>query len=352
MAEGAAPSGPAARRLRLPELGYGAANVGNLFRALSDAEAEQILQTAWDSGIRYFDTAPHYGLGLSERRLGRFLSGKPRAEFVVSTKVGRLLVDNPTGADELDLANDFHVPAVRKRQWDFSVRGIRRSVEESLRRMGLDRVDIIYLHDPERSDAGLDAALGSGIEGAAALREEGLVNAIGVGSMSTPALAAAATRAELDLLMVAGRYTLVDQSAASTVLPRCLANNIGLVGASVFNSGVLASARLAPDARYEYGPVPDEIRRRHGEWARLCESFGVPLPAAALQFSLLNRRGGQLPGGVGSVVAGAGRPEQIAQTAAWMRLPIPAALWRSAAERKLLVPLGQPAAERFLAGAS
>lgn len=336
----------------LPVLGYGAANVGNLFRALSDAEAQQILQTAWDAGIRYFDTAPHYGLGLSERRLGRFLAGKPRAEYVVSTKVGRLLVPHPDGADELDLANDFHVPATHKRRWDFTAAGIRRSVEESLRRMGLDRIDIIYLHDPERSDDGLDAALDNGIAGAVALREAGVVRAIGVGSMSTAALAAAAARKELDLLMVAGRYTLIDQSAAATVLPRCQANGIGLVGASVFNSGVLASARLAPDARYEYGPVPDEVRRRHGAWARLCESFGIPLPAAALQFSLLDRRGGQLPGGIGSVVAGAGRPEQIAQTAAWMRLPIPAGFWREAAERKLLAPLGRRAGDRFLAGAS
>ncbi len=141
----------------LPALGYGAANVGNLFRPLSDEEAWAVLEAAWDAGIRYFDTAPHYGLGLSERRLGAFLQTKPRDAFVVSTKAGRLLRPNPDSAGGLDTANDFHVPDDLRRVWDFSEEGIRASIAESQERLGLEHIDLLYLHDPERHD--LDLAM-------------------------------------------------------------------------------------------------------------------------------------------------------------------------------------------------
>jgi D-threo-aldose 1-dehydrogenase len=181
-------------------IGYGAANVGNLYRELSDDEALAVLEAAWDEGIRYYDTAPHYGLGLSERRLGAFLQTKPRDEFVLSTKVGRLLRPNPDFAGEQDLENDFAVPASLRREWDFSADGIRRSVEESLERLGLDRVDVLYLHDPERHDLAL--AEREAIPALAHLREEGLVRAVGVGSMVTDALLSTARTGLLDLLTI------------------------------------------------------------------------------------------------------------------------------------------------------
>jgi len=165
-------------------LSYGAANVGNLYRALSDEQAHAVLEAAWNAGIRYFDTAPHYGLGLSERRLGDFLATKPRREYKISSKVGRLLRANPEGRGRLDIENDFVVPADLTRAWDFSADGIRRSLDESLARLGLDSIDILYLHDPEKYDLAL--GISTAIPALAALRDEGLVAGIGVGSMWMP----------------------------------------------------------------------------------------------------------------------------------------------------------------------
>jgi len=317
----------AAARFDLPRLGYGAANVGNLYRELSDEAAWDVLETAWDLGVRYFDTAPHYGLGLSERRLGAFLRTKPREEFVLSTKVGRLLRPNPAGAGTLDLDNDFAVPADLARVWDFSADGIRSSVEESLERMGLDRIDILYLHDPERHD--LDLALREAVPALAALRDEGVVRAIGVGSMDTAALLASARTGALDLLMVAGRYTLAEQPAREEVVPECARQGMGIVTASVFNSGLLARDAPSADARYEYGEVPLEVLERVRRIAALCADFGVSLPAAALQYTLRDPV-------VRSVVVGSSRPEQLRQNVERMLLDIPEALWATLAEEGLV----------------
>lgn len=314
--------------LTLPRIGYGAANVGNLFRALTDDQAWEILQAAWDSGVRYFDTAPHYGLGLSERRLGAFLATKPRDQFVVSTKVGRLLEPHPEGADVLDVENDFAVPADQKRVWDFSAAGIRQSVEDSLERTGLDRFDVLYLHDPERHNLreGIDVALPA----LAHFRDQGMTRQIGVGSMDTDALLASANSGVIDLLMVAGRYTLAEQPALAGVVPACRANGVGIVNASVFNSGLLATDTPGADARYEYGGVPAELLERVQAIAALCRDFGVSLPAAALQYTLRDDT-------VRSIVVGGSRPEQLRQNAERMAEPIPAELW-DALETKGLIP--------------
>jgi len=313
--------------LHLPRLGYGAANVGNLFRALSDDAAWEILQAAWDVGIRYFDTAPHYGLGLSERRLGAFLATKPRDQFVVSTKVGRLLEPYPEGAVELDSENDFAVPADHRRVWDFSAVGIRSSVEESLERTGLDRFDILYLHDPERHDLqeGLDVA----IPALAHFRDQGMTRAIGVGSMDTDALLASANTGALDLLMVAGRYTLAEQPALAEVVPACRANGVGIVNASVFNSGMLATDTPGADARYEYGDVPQPLLERVQAIAAVCREFEVSLPAAALQYTLRDDT-------VRSIVVGGSKPQQLEQNAERIAAPIPDELWSTLAERGLI----------------
>jgi D-threo-aldose 1-dehydrogenase len=318
---------PGPRTPALTTLGYGAANVGNLFRPVSDDEAIAILDAAWECGIRYFDTAPHYGLGLSERRLGEFLRTKPRDEFVVSTKVGRLLRPNPDDDGALDLANDFHVPTTLRREWDFSAAGIRASLDESRERMGLDRIDILYLHDPERHD--LDRALSDALPALVALRDEGMVSAVGVGSMVTSALTAAITAADLDVVMIAGRYTLLEQPATVDALPACHATGTDVVAASVFNSGLLAKARPERSGRYEYGQLPDELWRRLERITAICDAHGVLLPAAAVQFPLRDRA-------VRSVVVGASRPDHVRQSAEWLGAPIPGAFWEELAAQDLI----------------
>jgi len=311
----------------IPPLGYGAANVGNLFRELSDDEAWAVLDAAWDGGIRYFDTAPHYGLGLSERRLGAFLQTKPRDEFVLSTKVGRLLRPNPEYAGGLDTANDFHVPDDLQRVWDFSADGIRTSLDESRERLGIERIDLLYLHDPERHD--LDLALAEALPAMEKLRADGEVTAIGIGSMVSDALAAAVRSADLDLVMVAGRYTLLEQPAAAEVLPACRETGTGIVAASVFNSGLLAVSEPRRDGRYEYGQLPDELWDRLVRIAAVCADHGVPLPAAAIQYPLQASE-------VRSVVVGGSRATQLQQNTEYAALAIPSALWQNLASEGLI----------------
>ena len=309
----------------IPRLGYGAANIGNLYRALSDADCQAVLDAAWESGIRYYDTAPHYGLGLSERRLGAFLRTKPRDEFVVSTKVGRLLRPNPGFSGELDDGNSFAVPADLERVFDLSPDGIRRSLDESLERLGLDRVDVLFLHDPEKHS--LDEADEQAYPALVALREDGLVDRVGVGSMSIEALERASAFAGLDLLMVAGRLTLAEQPALERVIPQALENDMQVVAAGVFNSGLLATN--APGDRYEYDSAPAELLARARAIADLCTQFGVELPAAALQYTLRIRP-------VVSVVVGGSRPEQVVQNAQRLAADIPEALWDALAHAALI----------------
>ncbi|MDQ4215740.1 aldo/keto reductase [Microbacterium capsulatum] len=317
-----------APRPAIPALGYGAANLGNLFRALTDDEAWAVLDAAWESGIRHYDTAPHYGLGLSERRLGAFLQTKPRDEYVLSTKAGRLLRPNPDHvAGGLDTANDFHVPDDLLRVGDFSAAGIGASLDESRERLGIERIDILYLHDPERYD--LDLALAEGFPALEELRAEGRVGRIGIGSMTVDALTAAVRSADLDTIMVAGRYTLLEQPAAAEVIPACAERGTRIVAASVFNSGLLAQSEPRRDGRYEYGALPEELWQRLVRIADVCREHDVPLPAAAIQYPL------QSPV-VESVVVGGSRPEQLRQNAELAALEIPADLWRELAAEGLI----------------
>jgi D-threo-aldose 1-dehydrogenase len=312
---------------RLGPLGLGAANLGNLFHAMTDEQAVAILEAAWQGGIRYFDTAPHYGLGLSERRLGAFLATKPRSEFVLSTKVGRRLVSSQATAHLLDDANDFMVPAVTKREWDFSADGIRRGLEESLERLSLDSVDVLYLHDPEEYD--LDAALRTGLPALAALRDEGMVTAIGVGSKQIRPLLAAVRTEPIDLVMVAGRYTLLEQPAREELIPECRRRGVGVVAAAVFNSGLLATSGPAAGARYEYRPAPAEILARVGRIEQICREFRVELPAAALQYPLREES-------VCTVVVGAAAAGQVGENLRRLRSAIPDGLWQRLAAEGLV----------------
>jgi D-threo-aldose 1-dehydrogenase len=312
----------------LGRLGYGAAAVGNLYRAVDDDTARHLLDAAWDAGIRYYDTAPHYGLGLSECRLGEMLRRRPREEFVVSTKVGRLLVPDPDGAGRRD-DDLFEVPADSRRVWDFSESGVRRSLEESLGRLGLDRVDVLYLHDVERSDWELDEAIDSGVAALARLRDEGLVRAVGIGSSDLGAVERAVRTEAIDLVMLPGRYTLLEAPAQDVVLPLCEERGVGVVNVAVFNSGLLATPEPSEASHYEYRQVPPDKLRRAQELARACREVGVELPTAALQFSARHPT-------VVSVVVGADTPDQIQENAARMREPVPEELWETLAERGLL----------------
>ena len=272
------------RGLRLTELGLGVAQFGNLYRETTDDEAASAVDAAWRAGIRYFDTAPHYGLGLSERRLGELLRTYPRDEYVISTKVGRLLVPSPENADRMD-DEGFAVPAAMRRQWDFSRDGILRSVEASLERTGLDHFDILYLHDP---DDHLEQASTEGIATLIELREQGLVKAVGAGMKQSEALATLIRRADVDLVMLAGRYTLLEQGALEDLLPLALERGVGVVIAGVYNTGLLSSPRPSADAKYEYEDAPVDLIARAGLIADVCEDYGVTLPEAALAFPLLH----------------------------------------------------------------
>ena len=296
-------------------LGLGGADLGNHRVALDDATAEQILDEAWTAGVRLFDTAPHYGLGLSERRLGRFLAGRPRETYRLTTKVGRRLVPTDNPPEVLD--EPFLVPAQARRVWDFSAIGIRTSIEASLVRLGVDRLDAVYLHDPERWD--LRAALANGLPALARLREEGLVDTIGVASMRLDALLAGARSGIVAELMVAGRLTLVDHSAADELLPECVERGVAVVAAEVFSSGLLARSP-GPDSTYDYAPVPHDVLERARRMEAVCDELGVPLAAAALHYPL-----GQPA--VRSIVAGAAGPGQVARNVRLLAMPLPDELW-------------------------
>ena len=307
--------------LELPALGYGAAALGNLYRAIGDDDARAVVDAAWSVGIRHFDVAPHYGLGLAERRLGAALAARPRGEYLLSTKVGRLLEPSPETADQLD--DGFVVPADLRRVWDASEDGLRRSLAASCERLGVERVDIAYLHDPEENvpaGGSLDAVLAEALSALARLRAEGVVDAVGVGSKSTDALLAAVRTGLVDLVMLAGRYTLLEQPAAAELLPACLERGVRVVAVGVYNSGALSEEVPRPDLPYEYGAMPAEVHERIVRLAELCTRHGTTLPTAALQFPLRHPA-------VASVVIGAQSAAQIRQNAARYAEAVPEAFW-------------------------
>ena len=298
------------------ELGLGAAQFGNLYRETTDEASAAAVDAAWQSGIRYFDTAPHYGIGLSERRLGAALAQYPRDEFVVSTKVGRLLVPTPENADQLD-EHGFVTPAVFRREWDFSRDGILRSVEGSLERLGLDRVDVVYLHDP---DFHWQQASTEGIAALIELREQGLIGAIGAGMNQSAMIAQFIRETDVDLMMLAGRYTLLEQGALDDLLPLALERGVGIVAAAIYNSGLLSAPRPAADARYDYQQAPPELLSRANAIADVCERWGVTLPDAAVAYPLRHPA-------VVSVVLGTRTAQQVASNVSRYETPIPDEVW-------------------------
>jgi len=320
--------------VRVSELSFGGAGIGNLMAPVGDDEAEATVEAAWEAGIRSFDTAPHYGLGLSERRLGAALRGRPREQFTVSTKVGRLLEPAPDGVGD-DLANGFAVPADQRRVWDFSADGVRRSLEASLTRLGLDRVDIVYLHDP---DDHADQALEQAYPALEQLRDEGVVGAIGVGMNQTALPTRFVRDTDVDVVLLAGRYTLLDQSALSEFLPEAEHRRTAVVTGGVFNSGLLADPRNCPS--YDYGPASAELLQRALRLEEVCERHGVPLRAAAARFPLGHPA-------VTGILVGVRSRDQILDAVDQYRRPLPDALWTDLRESGLLgaavpVPVSVP----------
>jgi D-threo-aldose 1-dehydrogenase len=300
----------------LTELGFGAAQLGNLFQETSDEASTDAVVEALEDGLRYFDTAPHYGLGLSERRLGAALGATPRASYALSSKVGRLLVASPETADRLD-DDGFVVPASTRRVWDFSRDGILRSVEQSLTRLGTDRLDIAYLHDP---DDHWEAASTTGVAALIELREQGVVGGIGAGMNQSAMLTEFVRRCDVDVVMVAGRFTLLDHSALRDLLPLAAERGVGVVAAAVYNSGLLSSETVDPSAHFDYGTAPRPVVERAALIADACARYGVTLPSAAIQYPLRHPA-------VVSVVTGMRTAAHVRSTVERYHAPIPEALW-------------------------
>jgi D-threo-aldose 1-dehydrogenase len=291
---------------------FGGAPIAGLYAPVSGEVAAATLQAAWDAGIRAFDTAPHYGVGLSERRIGDFLAGRPRAEFVVSTKVGRRLVP-ATGP--VDGAEQFYGTPALSRVRDYSADGALRSLEDSLRRLRLDRVDIALIHDP---DDHMAEALDGAYPALARLRADGTVGAIGIGVNSVPVAEWFVSRCDLDCVMVAGRYTLLDDSAAHSLFPLCRARGVAVLAAGVFNGGILAHP--ADGARYDYAPAAPAVLAQARRIAEVCARYDVPVAAAALRYVLRHPA-------VTAAVVGVRSPQEAGADAGYMSRPIPEGLW-------------------------
>ena len=313
-------------------LAFGGAPLGGLYEVVSDDDAEQAVRRALELGLRYLDTAPHYGLGSSERRLGLALRGAPRDSYLISTKVGRLirpLAPGETAADE-----GFAETPGLKRVRDYSRDGIRRSIEESLERLGLDRVDIVYLHDPDEYET---EVYESGYPALAELRSEGVVTAIGAGMNQAEMLTRFVDRLDLDVVLLAGRYSLLDQIALAELLPACVQRGVAVVIGGALNSGLLANPTA--EGRYDYDRAPPEVLARATRMQEVCSRHGIPLIAAALQFPLGHPA-------VASVLVGARSAREVEANADAFATEVPPGLWEELRASKLLaddvpVPVGR-----------
>jgi D-threo-aldose 1-dehydrogenase len=307
------------------ELGFGTAPLGNLYRAIGDDEAAALLDRAWEAGIRYYDTAPLYGLGLAETRLNRFLRGKPRDSYVLSTKVGRLLEVCPPEA-RTGIGKWFDVPS-RREIYDYSYDGVLRSLAFSLERLGLDRVDILFAHDldvfnhksPEALAARLEEFMAGGYRALVRLRDEGVIRAFGAGVNEWQPCQWLLERGDFDIFLLAGRYTLLEQEALETFLPMAAARGVGIVIGGPYNSGVLATGPR-PGAFYNYDPAPPAILERVARIEAVCTRHGVRLVDAAFQFPLRH------PAVVSVIPGGQGLAEMESNLAA-AQATIPPALW-------------------------
>jgi D-threo-aldose 1-dehydrogenase len=316
-------------KVTVSRLGFGSTGLGGLFRASSDADAVATIDAAWTAGLRHYDTAPQYGSGLAESRVGLGLKARPRGEFTLSTKIGKLLRPVDKAPDGIFVgAPPFEVT------YDYSYDGAMRSLEASLKRLGLSRVDVLLIHDVNRKYHGtrvmerLDEALAGACKALAKLRDEGVIGAFGPALNEVDINLEFAKRAPIDCIMLPARYTLLDQSAAKELLPLCVEKKISVMVAAPFDSGILATGAVA-GATYNYQPATPEILDRVARIERICRDHGVALAAAALQFPLRHAA-------IANVVSGMRTPDEVAQNLALMRVAIPDALWETLAREKLI----------------
>ena len=315
-------------------LAFGGAVIGNLYTEVSEEQAHAAVDAALQEGIHYFDTAPHYGLGLSERRLGAALRQHPRTSYAISTKVGRRLEPAPDATGD-DLANGFVVPATQRRVWDFSADGIRRTLEASLERLGLDRVDAVYLHDP---DDHAEQAFREAYPALEKLRSEGVVGAIGAGMNQAEMLTRFIRDTDVDVVLCAGRYTLLDQEALTELLPAAQKRGASVVVGGAFNSGLLADPK--PGATYNYATAPAELLDRALHLKAVADRHGTTLRAAALAFCAAHPA-------VASVLVGARSAEEVRDSAEQFAAHVPGEFWRELRDTGLLpanapVPAEEP----------
>ncbi|MEM7031488.1 MAG: aldo/keto reductase [Chloroflexota bacterium] len=308
--------------LHTTEFGLGGTGIANMYQAVSDEDAWGALETAWDGGVRFFDTAPLYGYGLSERRMGDFLRTKKPDEYILSSKVGRLL----RPGERNDPNDGFDSPMPFFVEYDYSYDGAMRSFEDSLQRLGLDHIDVVLIHDIDIYTHGEEdqpkmfrAAMDGAIKALEQLRSEGVVGAIGLGVNEWPVCEAALKYADLDGILLAGRYTLLEQTAIETFLPICLERKVSIFLGGVFNSGLLIDP-YADNATYNYQTADPEIVQTARQIADICQTHQVPIQAAALQFPLRHPA-------IASVLSGARSAREVSEITAWMSQDIPAQLW-------------------------
>ena len=311
------------------EVGFGGAAIGNLAVATTERDAADALSAAWAGGVRYVDTAPHYGLGLSEHRIGSWLAnrGPGRSRPLLSTKVGRLLepvADAPTGRD----AEGFAVRATHRRVRDYSADGVRRSLEASLVRLGVDRIDIALVHDP---DDFWEEASTQALPALVRMREEGIVGAVGVGMNQADMLIRFVRETDVDLVMPAGRCTLLDPSGLKDLLPEALRRGVGVLAAGVFNSGLLACDEPQAHAHFDYRPAPPHLMQRARRLAALCREHGSTLPAAAMHYVLRHPA-------VVSAVLGMRSPSEARRNLALYADPPPPSLWGALCAEGVPIP--------------
>jgi D-threo-aldose 1-dehydrogenase len=306
--------------LSVTRFGLGTAPLAGLYEAVPEDQALAVISRAWYAGIRHFDTAPLYGFGLAEMRLGKALHDKPREDFVLASKVGRLLrADAPPEPGQ----NFRGTPPVNP-VFDFSYDGVMRSVDESLERLRLERIDILHIHDPDNH---FDDALHGAYRALNHLRSEGVIKAVGAGMNQAEMLARFAREGDFDCFLLAGRYTLLDQIALDELLPICVERGIAIIAAGVYNSGILADPK--PGARYNYSTAPAPLLERARKIRAVCDSHGVPLKAAALQFPMSHPS-------VSCVVVGCRSVEQLDESIRMFEVDIPPALWQELKAKQLL----------------
>jgi D-threo-aldose 1-dehydrogenase len=305
--------------LDVTRLGFGTAPLGGLFEALADDEAHRVVEAAWAAGIRFFDTAPQYGNGLAEQRLGAVLSTKPRDQYVLATKVGRLL-----RAGGQPQSYTFPGAPPLNPVFDFSYDGVMRSVEESVTRMGIDRIDVLHIHDP---DEHFEEALSGAFQALDRLRKEGTIKAVGAGMNQAEMLARFAREASFDCFLLAGRYTLLDQVGLKELLPLCVERGIAVIAGGVFNSGILADPR--PGTHYNYQAAPAELVKRAARIKAVCEGHGVSQKAVAIQFPLGHPA-------IPTVLTGCRAVTEVNENVESFRTPIPAVVWEDLKAEGLL----------------